>query len=171
MEVVRSMIPGPSCGTAMLSVWSIETLSMFSSTRSSFIFPRLYFLGHAVELIHEREGTRYQVNPAREREKIPEHRRSPETGRLRLDEAPTDGITDQTGSLMNVQFRHNPGSVGLCGFCADPQHNTDLLGGFPLSNELEHLPLSTAQRLWRQLGFGQIGLNDRLRDSGSQIQL
>src|SRR2546427_8785175 len=72
---------------------------------------------------------------------------------------------------MNVQFHHNPGSVGLRSFCADPQNNTDLLGGFPLGNELEHLPLSEAQRLWRQLGFAQIGLNDRLRNSGSQIQL
>jgi hypothetical protein len=63
---------------------------------------------------------------------------------------------------MNVEFRHDPGSMGIRGFCTNPQNYTHLFGGFPLGNELEYLPLSTAQRLWRHVGFGQIGLNDRL---------
>src|SRR5205823_6443142 len=80
---------------------------------------------------------------------------------LRLDEPSTDGITDQTGRFMNVEFRHNPGSMGLRGFCADTQNHTNLFCSFPFGNELEYLTLSTTQRLGRHVGFGQIGLDDR----------
>jgi len=59
---------------------------------------------------------------------------------LRLDEATTDDITDQAGCLMNVQFLHDPGSVGLCGLHADPQDDGHLLGRLALGNELENLP-------------------------------
>ena len=54
-----------------------------------------------IETQHQRERRRYQVNPTFELETIFE------TGSilgemLRFNEASTDGITDQTGGLMNI---------------------------------------------------------------------
>ena len=115
-------------------------------------------------------GKPYEVNPAMEGE-----------GYLRLEEILKRGVTvglDHDGwhngpdwqSHEYVQFRHNSGSVGLRGFCADPQNTYLSLVVFPSATSWS-TSASTAQWLWRYLGFSQVGLNDRFRHSGSQVQL
>jgi len=67
--------------------------------------------------------------------------------KLRLDEAETDGIADETGRLMDVELLDDVTAVGFSSLCADAQVNRHLLRGFAFGNQLQNLSLAWTQNL------------------------
>jgi hypothetical protein len=68
-------------------------------------------------------------------------------GRLGLDDASPDRVTNQISSCMEVEFRHDPGAVRFCCFYANVQSNRDLFVGFAFGNQLQNLPFPGAKRI------------------------
>src|SRR5262249_25416243 len=89
--------------------------------------------------------------------------------KLGLDEAPADGVADQTRRLVDVEPRHDPGPVILSRLDAHPQEPSDLLRRLSLRHELQDLMLSGTQRIGWKLSLRQVRLDHSPRDARAQV--
>ena len=51
-----------------------------------------------------------------------------------LDQTAPDGVTNQTCGFMDIQLLHESRSVGFGSLHADPELDSDVLGGFSFTN-------------------------------------
>src|SRR5471030_3322561 len=87
------------------------------------------------------------------------------------DNAAPNGISHQPSSFMDVKLVHNIRAMRIGGFGADIEHCSDFLCSLAFGDQLDHLPLSSGERVSRGLGFRKIGLNNRARDACTQVDL
>src|SRR5439155_79738 len=101
--------------------------------------------------------------------KIPEGEGGSDLGRLGLDQATPNRVTDEARRLVDLELLHDPGPVGLRGLHADPEELGDLLGRLAFGHQLQHLPLARGERVGRYVRLGQVGLDHGLRDARAQV--
>lgn len=96
-------------------------------------------------------------------------------GRSGRDHAPANGVEDQPGCLMDVEFGHNVGAVRFDGLDADAEGRRDFLGRLTFRHQLEHVALPcgegiavasviTADDLDQMLGQTRADVNVAVRD-------
>lgn len=90
---------------------------------------------------------------------------------LRLDQPVSDGVADQTGCVMDIEFLHQVGTVGFRGLDTDVEQRSDFLGGFSLSHQLQYLAFPVADGLPRDFGVLQECLDNGAGDALRQKHL
>ena len=89
----------------------------------------------------------------------------------RANEAVTNGVAHECGSLVDVELLHEARAVRFGRFYADKQDACNILCGFAFGDELENLAFAQSKRV---SGFSRPRLvrgYDGLRDPGAQIDL
>ena len=87
----------------------------------------------------------------------------------RLDDAPPDGVANEAGRVVNLEFVHDSGSVGLGALHGEAQERGDLLRRVSLGKQLKRMALPGRQRIRRQIAAGQITVDDDPGHGGAQI--
>ena len=59
----------------------------------------------------------------------------------------TDGVAHEACCLVDIQLLHESRAMRFGCFDTDAKQRCDVFGGFPFSDQLEHLPLSQRQRI------------------------
>ena len=90
---------------------------------------------------------------------------------LRWDDAASDGVADQAGRFMNVEFLHEPGAVRLCGFHTNAEDGGSIFGRLALGNQLKHLTLANGQKVLGRRRLGTVGFDQGPRDAWTEINL
>lgn len=75
-----------------------------------------------------------------------------------------DGIANQPGGVMNIQFVHKVGAVRLGCIHADAQQRSDFFCCLPLGYQSQHLALAIAERPFRHLVVHEECLNHSARE-------
>src|ERR1700722_11284135 len=84
--------------------------------------------------------------------------------RLWLYQAISDRITDQSGGLVNIEFFHYLGAVGIRRLGADTQQHRDFFGGMPFADQLQDLSFTQAQFSVGRIGVGKERTDHRVGD-------
>ena len=70
---------------------------------------------------------------------------------------------------MDIQFLHDPDTVGFRRFRTDAHCASTLFGGFAFRNQLQNLLFSWAQGIRRNFGIVLVSLDDRIADRWAQL--
>src|SRR5256885_8637460 len=91
-------------------------------------------------------------------------------GDLWSDPPLPNGIADEVGRIVHVEFLHESSTMKLRRLDADVQHLRDLLGRLPLPDELQHLALAGCQMGTVTSRWRRASVYDCLRCAAADIQ-